>query len=31
VRLDVDPTGLEADKRMRDCACEHAATLDTNC
>ena len=27
VRLDVDPTRLEADERMRDRACKHAARL----
>jgi hypothetical protein len=27
VRLDVDPTWLEADERMGDRACKHVSTL----
>jgi hypothetical protein len=31
VRLDVDPTRLEADQRMRDRACKHASTVRAEC
>jgi hypothetical protein len=31
MRLHVDAAGLEADERMRDRACEHAARLGARC
>ena len=27
VRLDLDPAGFQTDERVRDCLCEHVATI----